>query len=109
MNTLSGFLILSELRRGKLLECLTCVQNAPSTRFDSSTSGLICGPVKGASGEMWGVLVVAEPLSGNAFDEESVETFRSVFVYTIFVENMVLAEQAVWFVLAIVYWKILGR
>eukprot|EP00752_Nemacystus_decipiens_P009302 g8313.t1 len=43
-----------------------------------STSAMICGPVKDGSGEMWGVLVVTEPLSGGAFDEESVGTFRAV-------------------------------
>lgn len=41
---------------------------------------MICGPVKDGSGEMWGVLVVTEPLTGDAFDQESLETFRLVSV-----------------------------
>eukprot|EP00903_Cladosiphon_okamuranus_P012675 g11855.t1 len=43
-----------------------------------SSSGLICGPVKDGAGEMWGVLVVAEPQDGSAFDEEKIETFRAI-------------------------------
>lgn len=41
---------------------------------------MICGPVKDGSGEMWGVLVVTGPLTGDTFDEESLDTFRSVSV-----------------------------
>lgn len=46
----------------------------------SSTSGLICGPVKDETGGTWGVLVVAEPLGGAAFNEDSLNVFRSVAI-----------------------------
>lgn len=46
-----------------------------STR-NGSASGLICGPVKGGLGELWGVLVVADHSSGGAFDEADVSAFR---------------------------------
>lgn len=42
----------------------------------SSTSGLICGPVKDETGGTWGVLVVAEPVGGTAFGEENLNIFR---------------------------------
>lgn len=48
--------------------------------------------MKDGSGEMWGVLVVAEPLSGDAFDEESLETFRSVVVPSLPNENTAFAK-----------------
>lgn len=43
----------------------------------SSAPQLMYGPVSDGAGGIWGVLVVAEFVGGNTFDEETLQTFRS--------------------------------